>query len=55
MNSLDNAILCCGKSWSGNGCQICEEKAYADYIQEMHDDWESKYVDPGDMEDYDDD
>ena len=45
------AITCCGKSWL-NDCQICEQQAYNDYIQEMHDDWESKYVDPGDMEDY---
>jgi hypothetical protein len=51
--SLDNAITCCGKSWSGE-CQICEEQAYADYIREMHDDYESRYVDQGDMEDYDD-
>jgi hypothetical protein len=49
-----SAITCCGRSWL-NDCQICEEKAYADYIQEMNDDYESKYVDPGDMEDYDDD
>ena len=51
MSSLDNAILCCNRSWDGV-CQICEEQAYADYIREMHDDWESKYVDDGDMEDY---
>ena len=49
-----SAITCCGRSWL-NDCQICEEKAYADYIQEMNDDYESKYVDLGDMEDYDDD
>jgi hypothetical protein len=48
------AITCCGRSWL-NDCQICEEKAYADYIQEMNNNLESKYVDPGDMEDYDDD
>ena len=40
MNSLDNAILCCGRSWSGE-CQICEEQAYKDYKQEMQDDWET--------------
>jgi hypothetical protein len=45
------AITCCGRSWL-NDCQICEQQAYNDYIQEMHDDWESKYVDDGDMEDY---
>jgi hypothetical protein len=39
--SLDNAIYCCGKSW-GSECQICEEEAYADYIREMHDDYETK-------------
>jgi hypothetical protein len=45
------AITCCGRSWF-NDCQICEEKAYADYITEMNNNLESKYVDPGDMEDY---
>lgn len=39
MNSLDNAILCCGRSWSGE-CQICEEQAYKDYKQEMRDEWD---------------
>lgn len=39
MNSLDNAITCCGKSWSGE-CQICEEQAYKDYKQEMRDEWD---------------
>jgi hypothetical protein len=38
--SIDNAITCCGKSW-GSECQICEEQAYRDYIQEMRDDWDS--------------
>jgi hypothetical protein len=51
MTSLDNAITCHGQSWGGD-CQVCEDEAYADYIREMHDDHESKYVDPGDMEDY---
>jgi hypothetical protein len=51
--SLDNAITCCGRSWSGE-CQLCEQQAYDDYIREMHDDWESRHVDDGDMEDYDD-
>jgi hypothetical protein len=55
MNSLDNAIYCHNQSWSGYGCQVCEDEAYADYIREMHDDYESKYVDPGDMEDYEED
>jgi len=49
--SIDNAIICHGRSW-GSECQICEEQAYKDYIREMHDDYESKYVDAGDMEDY---
>ena len=39
--SIDNAITCHGKSW-GSECQICEEEAYADYIREMHDDYETK-------------
>jgi hypothetical protein len=39
MSSLDNAITCCGRSW-GSECQICEEKAYRDYIQEMRDEWD---------------
>jgi hypothetical protein len=52
--SLDNAITCCNRSWSGE-CQICEQRAYDDYIREMHDDWESRHVDDGDMEDYEDD
>jgi len=39
MSSLDNAILCCGRSWSGE-CQICEEQAYKDYKQEMRDEWD---------------
>lgn len=47
-------ITCHGQSW-GNFCQVCEDEAYADYIREMHDDYESKYVDPGDMEDYEED
>jgi hypothetical protein len=49
---LMTAILCHNKSWL-NECQICEQEAYDDYIREMHDDWESKHVDDGDMEDYD--
>lgn len=52
-SSLDNAITCHGQSWL-NDCQVCEQEAYADYIRAMHDEWESNYVDPGDMEDYDD-
>lgn len=52
MSQLDNAITCHGQSWGGD-CLVCEQEAYADYIREMHDDWESSYVDPGDMEDYD--
>jgi NAD-dependent SIR2 family protein deacetylase len=51
MMTLDNAITCHGQSW-GSECQVCEQEAYADYIREMHDDYESKYVDSGDMEDY---
>jgi NAD-dependent SIR2 family protein deacetylase len=47
-----SAITCHGQSWL-NDCQVCEEQAYSDYIREMHDDYESKYVDQGDMEDYD--
>ena len=47
MNSLDNAITCCGRSWSGE-CQICEEEAYRDYIQEMHDDYELELGDEDD-------
>ena len=38
-SSLDNAILCCNRSWDGV-CQICEEKAYAEYKQEMRDEWD---------------
>jgi NAD-dependent SIR2 family protein deacetylase len=51
---LMSAITCHGQSWL-NDCQVCEQQAYDDYIREMHDDYESKYVDQGDMEDYDDD
>lgn len=47
-----SAITCHGQSWL-NECQVCEQEAYDDYIREMHDDWESKHVDDGDMEDYD--
>ena len=39
MSSLDNAILCCNRSWDGV-CQICEEQAYKDYKQEMRDEWD---------------
>ncbi len=39
MSSLDNAILCCGRSWGGE-CQTCEEQAYKDYKQEMRDEWD---------------
>jgi hypothetical protein len=39
MSSLDNAILCCNRSWDGV-CQICEEQAYRDYKQEMIDEWD---------------
>ncbi len=37
--SIDNAILCHGRSW-GSECQICEEEAYRAYIQEMRDEWD---------------
>ena len=53
MNSLDNIILCCGKSWDGD-CQICEEQAYKDYKQEMQDDWETGRNDSYEDEDNDD-
>lgn len=39
MSSLDDAITCCGRSWSGF-CQICEEQAYKEYKQEMRDEWD---------------
>jgi len=39
MNSSDNIILCCGKSWDGD-CQICAEQAYNNYIREMRDEWD---------------
>ena len=39
MSSLDNAILCCNRSWDGV-CQICEEQAYRDYKQQMIDEWD---------------
>jgi hypothetical protein len=34
--SLDSAITCCGRSW-GSECQICEEKAYQDYLKTIED------------------
>lgn len=52
MSNLDNAITCHNQSWE-NYCLICEAEAYRDYIQEMHEDWESGR-DLEDDEDYDD-
>ena len=47
MSSLDNAITCHNRSW-GDFCHICEEEAYRDYIQEMHDDYELELGDEDD-------
>ena len=44
--SIDNAIICCGRSW-GSECQICEEKAYQDYRKTI---WEIQENDGGDSD-----
>jgi hypothetical protein len=48
MNSLDNAILCCGTSWSGYGCRVCND---AEFDKAMHDQIETNYTD--EVDDYD--
>jgi hypothetical protein len=48
MNSLDNAITCHGQSWSGYGCQVCND---AEFDKAMHDQIETNYNDEVDTYD----
>ena len=48
MNTTENAITCCGQSWSGYGCQVCEQ---AEFDKAMHDQIEANYTD--EVDDYD--
>ena len=48
MNTIDNAIVCCSQSWSGYGCQVCEQ---AEFDKAMHDQIETNYTD--EVDDYD--
>jgi hypothetical protein len=41
--SLDGAITCCGRSW-GSECQICEEKAYQNYLKTIEDNAYQDYL-----------
>lgn len=44
-------IDCHGQTWN-HFCYVCEEAERQAYEQAMHDNNEAKYVDAGDMEDY---
>jgi len=48
MNGLDNAITCCGQSWSGYGCRVCND---AEFDKAMHDNIEANYTD--EVDEYD--
>ena len=47
MNTIENAIVCCGQSWSGYGCRNCNEE----FDRAMHDQIEANYTD--EVDDYD--